>query len=211
MGTGLVRTGIGRTGIVVLMAIGCSLAAAPAHAQEKGRLGISMGYPASVGVLWHATERIAIRPSVSFDHSSAEFAVRTPVLGNIGAITTTSMTESNTVGLRVDALFSVGTWDNVRAYVAPGYGYEWSDFNTTNSTVVTGFPGLSNNRETLDREGHGHEVRGTFGARYTPHPRFGVFGEVGLRYFNGQTGLGEASSTLKVVETTAGAGVIFYF
>ena len=200
-----------RTRIVTLMAIGFSLAAASAHAQEKGRLGISMGYPARVGVLWHATERIAIRPSVSFDHSRAEFETRTPVLGNIGAITTTSATESTSVGLRVDALFSVGTWDNVRAYVAPGYGYEWSDFSATTSTVVAGLPGLSNNTETLDRDGHGHEVSGTFGARYTPHPHFGVFGEAGLRYFSGHIGLGEASSTLNLVETTAGAGVIFYF
>jgi hypothetical protein len=193
------------------MAVGLSLAAASAHAQEKGRLGISMGYPASAGLLWHATERIAIRPSVSFDQSRAEFEARSPVLGNIGAIRTTSITESYTVGLRVDALFSVGTWDNVRAYVAPGYGYEWSDFTSTTSTVVAGLPGLSNNAETLDRDGHGHQVSGTFGARYAPHPRFGVFGEVGLRYFNGHSGLGEASSTLTVVETTAGAGVIFYF
>src|SRR5688572_2829536 len=175
------------------MAIGFTLAAASAHAQEKGRLGISMGYPASVGVLWHATERIAIRPSVSFAHSSAEFEVRTPVLGNIGGITTTSVTESTTVGVRVDALFSVGTWDNVRAYVAPGYGYEWSDSSSTTSAVVRGLPGLSIDPETLDRDAHGHDVSGTFGARYTPHPHFGVFGEVGLHYVNAHTGLGEAS------------------
>ena len=38
------------------------LAAAPAAAQEKGNVGITMGFPASVGLLWHATEKIAVRP-----------------------------------------------------------------------------------------------------------------------------------------------------
>lgn len=42
-----------------------------------------------------------------------------------------------------------------------------------------------------------------FGAQYQLHPRFGVFGEVGL-----SLGLGEIGTTLTLFNT--GAGVVFY-
>ena len=45
----------------------CSVltAAAPALvcAQDTHKVGITMGYPASVGLLWHASNKMAIRPA----------------------------------------------------------------------------------------------------------------------------------------------------
>ena len=35
-----------------------------ANAQDNPRVGLTMGYPTSIGVLWHVTDRIAIRPEI---------------------------------------------------------------------------------------------------------------------------------------------------
>ena len=42
-----------------------------ADAQEKGQAGITMGYPASIGVLWHLSDRVAIRPEFSFTNTDS--------------------------------------------------------------------------------------------------------------------------------------------
>ena len=45
---------------------------APALAQDKGDVGISMGYPVSVGVVFHLTDSVALRPEISFTHISSD-------------------------------------------------------------------------------------------------------------------------------------------
>ena len=45
---------------------------APVLAQDKGDVGISMGYPASVGVVFHMTDSVALRPEISFTHISSD-------------------------------------------------------------------------------------------------------------------------------------------
>ena len=47
-----------------------SLGGTSADAQEKGKTGVTLGYPASIGLLWHVTDRIAIRPEFSFAFTS---------------------------------------------------------------------------------------------------------------------------------------------
>jgi hypothetical protein len=181
---------------IVFTLIGFVLAAPDAFAQEQGRLGLSAGYP-QIGVLWHITDRIAIRPGVSFEHGSSDLIPS-------GTIVQTATTDSTVVGLRVDALLAVGAWDNVHAYVAPGYEYARSSSTHTTSTMTTA-------SSTDESNVHEHRVSGVFGVRYVPHPRFGVFGEAGLRY---STSSGTTfGSTLKsrFWDTTTGAGVIFYF
>ena len=36
-----------------------------ASAQGAGKTGVTMGYPASIGVIWHASDKVAIRPELS--------------------------------------------------------------------------------------------------------------------------------------------------
>ena len=45
--------------------------AKPAVGQEKGQVGLTVGYPASVGVVWHAVDRVAVRPEFTFTQISA--------------------------------------------------------------------------------------------------------------------------------------------
>ncbi len=47
-----------RTAVLMLLVCGVGRA----YAQDDPRVGLTMGYPTSVGVLWHVTDRIAIRP-----------------------------------------------------------------------------------------------------------------------------------------------------
>lgn len=202
-----------RVGIVAFTVIGVVLVGSAAFAQERGRVGLSTGYPPNIGVLWHITERVAIRPGVSFRHTSLDPSGNSFSLSGSGSsITSTSSSESTVAGVRVDALFTLGTWDNVRAYVAPGYEYGRTSSRTVTTTVSTGpFAPPNSRTETREIHGHDHEAIGTFGARYVPHPRFGVFGEVGVSYSKSQTTFFETPSKARTWGTTTGAGVIFYF
>jgi hypothetical protein len=63
-----------------------------------------------------------------------------------------------------------------------------------------------------------HTATGAFGAPYTPHRHFGVFGEVGVGYSSVKSstspvlaGISVPSSTSRTWRTRTGAGVIFYF
>ncbi|HZR23016.1 MAG TPA: hypothetical protein VFA59_05460, partial [Vicinamibacterales bacterium] len=40
------------------------------RAQQEPKIGLVMGYPAQVGVLWNASDRIALRPEFGFTHDS---------------------------------------------------------------------------------------------------------------------------------------------
>ena len=51
--------------VIASVMSGLVFVANTAHAQESGRVGLSMGYPERVDLLWHATERIAIRSGSS--------------------------------------------------------------------------------------------------------------------------------------------------
>ena len=61
------RTALARAVTVALVLVAT---ATQTSAQEKGTVGLTMGYPASVGLLWHATERVAIRPAVTVSRTS---------------------------------------------------------------------------------------------------------------------------------------------
>ena len=92
--------------ILALMAIG-----GPAQAQEKSHVGLTMSFPGAVGVIWQATDGLAIRPDFVFSQSGA-----------------TSLSSNLSVGVGVSALFYVEKWDNLRAYVSPRFGYQRSSF-----------------------------------------------------------------------------------
>ena len=191
--------------------IGLLCCGSAASAQEASHVGLSMGYPGRIGVLWQVTERVAIRPGVSFSHSSSDPNFSFSLSGGPTSTRTASSNDVNSVAFEIDALFSVGTWDNVRAYVAPGYAYGRSSFRTVRTTVSTGLAGSSTTTETQTTDGHDHEVRGVFGARYVPHRRFGVFGEMGLNYIKSRSAFFDSTLSERSWGTTTGVGVLFYF
>ena len=150
-----------RTRRILLLA--CSIivgATTAAGAQEAGTVGITMGYPAAIGLLWHLSDRIALRPEFSFTltDSSSESLVND---------------ESHflSLGTGVSALFYWPATDNLRTYAAPRFSYARThgDSSTTESTTDV------------------YTIAGMFGAQYSLGRRFAAFGEVGL---GSRTGVG---------------------
>jgi hypothetical protein len=217
----------------------CALAfmlygATPAMAQDSGAVGVTMGYPSSVGVMWHVTERFALRPEVSFSTSTNE----TPLLFGLSSITgpstsssSVSTSTSSTIGVGISGLFYVGKWDALRAYVAPRFVYTRSSGTSeytsepfvVNPSFGTAYGPLTPVTVTTKTESTltSKSGMGLFGASYSLHERFTVFGEVGFGYStSGSKSTSTPEPDLDILvsgggshgwSTRTGAGVIFYF
>jgi hypothetical protein len=160
---------------------------AGAGAQDTGKFGITMGFPGSVGVLWHATDSVAIRPSMTFSKSSNEGAF---------SLDTWSL------GVDVGALLYMKKYDNVRTYLSPRFSY----VRTKSSSPPTTFG-------SLDSTSNGAGGAGTFGAQLDGSRRFSVYGEVGLAVTHRTTdapGGVVTSSKGTTWGTVAGVGIVFY-
>src|SRR6185369_3693080 len=138
-------------GVVLASSITVALATTAA-AQDSPRVGITMGYPASVGVMWHLSDRVALRPEFSFSltDSSSESLIDD---------------EANfwTLGTGVSVLFYSSLTDNLRTYVAPRFSYGRTSGNSSNTESTTDV----------------YTFAGMFGAHYSLSRRFAAFGEVG--------------------------------
>lgn len=212
-----------RRGHLVVCVAAVLLLGRAAAAQEPGRVGIAMGYPGAVGVLWHVTSRVAIEPEIAIAKTRVEsrfdtnLIIGTTVISSASITTTTDgWTTSPGVALRI----YIGKWDDVSTYIAPGYVYHHNS-STSTTTGPGGFGGVART-ETREVQSATHEVRGMFGVQYAPHRRFSVFGEVGLRYASGKlprlttssgTELGGAAigGTTKSFGNAGAVGVAFYF
>jgi hypothetical protein len=174
-------------------------APAAAIAQDKGDAGITMGYPASIGFVYHLTDRFAIRPEVTLAASSGK---------NESEVSTTEG-DSLTVGVGISGIFYVRQWDKLRTYLCPRYTYTHGE-STTSSTLFLPFQETSN--ETTQRS-NAHSFIGTFGAQLAVHDRFSIFGEVGAGYTHqsSRSELSESRSTTNQFSTRSAVGVILYF
>jgi hypothetical protein len=206
--------------IGLLVAITIGLLASSASAQDDPRVGITMGFPASIGVIWHVSERIALRPEITATRASGESTTTSSisVIGLGGVVPTTTTTtvttiESWQVSTGLSALFYVSKHDALRTYVSPRWAY-----SRTSSSSNSGIADLGSFGST----GSSHTVTGSFGAQYALGRRFNVFGEVGLSFSRSTTtprdlttGLGFVTTTSGAVSrnfgTRSGVGVILYF
>jgi outer membrane protein W len=166
--------------LIVVVLFACGTAAA----QDTGKAGITMAFPASMGVIWHATDKVAVRPDFSFARNTNE-----------GSISTTTWT----LGTGVSALFYMSTSDRVRTYVSPRYSYTRASASSTQGSIS-------------DTTVNGSSFSGSFGAELSASSRFGVFGEVGVTYARQTTKPGIAGTVFKGTSTgtRAGVGIIFY-
>lgn len=91
---------------VVMMLAG---AAGTAEAQDAGRIGIPMGYPASIGVVWQLSDRVALRPELSVMQSTTDSTAVLTIGTPAGTTTSTSRTSSDswTADAGASALFYV--------------------------------------------------------------------------------------------------------
>ena len=161
----------------------------PAAAQERASVGVTMGYPPSAGIIWHVSDRVAIRPTFNFSHISAESEnspLKTSGLGSAFAVA---------------ALFYTSLDDKLRTYVSPEFAYGHA---TTDSE---GGAPSSNTIQNL------YQFAGAFGAQYALASRFSVYGEVGLAYSRNKTERTASigTTTSDTLQTRSGVGVILYF
>ena len=162
----------------------------PASAQEAGDIGVTVSAPSAIGVIWHVTPRLAIRPDLAFSFSESDGDGSSPDLS------------SHTVSLGGSVLFYTGRWDNFQTYVTPRLSYSWSSSSTDGSgdfDVVQNAWGLS----------------GAFGGQYTLGTRFAVFAEAGLA-FSSQTAetsssFGGNDRTSWTFGTRTAVGATLYF
>ena len=178
----------GRTACVFGIALWC-LSTSTAWAQDKGDTGLTMSVPTAIGVIWHASDRLAIRPDVSFGFSETDGEDGLPDLS------------SRSVSFGVSALLYTHRWGQLRTYVSPRFTY---------SHAGTSIDGTVSSDSTLST----WSVAGSLGAQYALATRFGVFAEAGLSYASQRSetsGLGVSERTTWTFGTRAAVGGILYF
>lgn len=177
-----------------------------------------MGYPPAVGLMWHATDLVALRPEISFSSSATDLNESSlPLLG-------TSASSSSTVSVGVSALFYCWKWDALRAYVAPRFTYSrlsGSSERTSESISLTNFSVVTTTTTTTTETTiTTKSASGLFGAQYSLHKRFSAFGEVGFGYSTSESSGKTTPPPAFDISlnpsthgwgTRTGAGVIFYF
>jgi hypothetical protein len=185
-----------------------------ASAQDTPKIGLSMGYPAAIGVIWHVTDRVAVRPEISVTKSATEFIGSSVTFSSGGVLTnttTTTTTDTWQSSGGLSALFYLSRHDKLRTYLSPRWAYTHvsSSPSSTNSTVTSVVTGTT---------GHGNFVSGAFGAEYALGDRFSMFGEIGLGYNRTVSSPLTNSSLLTIggsratnLSTRSGAGVVLYF
>jgi opacity protein-like surface antigen len=127
------------------------LAPVTAAAQER-TFGVTMGFPASVGVFWKVSDAIAVRPEFLFSLTSED-----------------DDEDASVYGTGVTGLFYLQSADALRLYVAPRF-----TFQRQNDEDRGGF--------TFESATNIYALSGLFGAQYLLGDRFLVYGEVGLRF-----------------------------
>jgi hypothetical protein len=165
-----------------------------ASAQESARAGITLGSPGDIGILWHVSDAIAVRPAFSFSHSSGDSVAG----GSSGGWDT---------GLALSALFYVKKYDKVRTYVSPQYSYSYSSVTTTPASTQGSLPSITGTTNT-------NAGAGAFGAQYTPTAHFALYGETGIGFSRHRSELGAIVGRSAITSSTwgpfAGVGVVFY-
>lgn len=183
-----------RRPVIVLIFVASLLPVRSVWAQDAGSIGVTMGYPASVGVFWHVTERVALRPEISFFGSSTDTDALSP-----SGIDTSA--DGHTVLVGVSVPLFVAKWDTLRAYVVPRYAYSHTGSSSSSTVPAVDF-------ETKTR---GHLGSVSVGAHQMLGQRFAVYGELGWSYERLTTEATSVTVRSRGFGTRSGVGVVVYF
>jgi hypothetical protein len=185
------RRGFGLLGLLVLMWT------APAAAQDAGRTGLVVLTPGTVGMVWHVSDHVAVRPEVSFLFSAVD-------------VDDSSANESTsgTAGLGVSVPLAIRRWGDATAYVAPRFSY-------VRATSDSGGPPDLR----LESVATSYGVGGSVGLQYLLGERFAIFAETGLSYARSSSGTESDSPAVTLLRKThswslgtrAAIGAGFYF
>lgn len=177
-----------------------------AFAQDDPPVGLVMGVPVQAGILWHVTERVALRPDVSFSWSLSELGATSMPADVVYSSSVSSSRQS----LGLAFLYYLGDDDGMRTYVAPRYRLSRASASTESAIVIPGIPDRSEDDRRLSQVTHSGGV--SFGASYGLGDRFAVFGEVGFEFVTSSSPpLLDLESTSRALATTGGVGVVMYF
>jgi hypothetical protein len=167
-----------------------ALSTTTARAQDKGDAGLTISAPSAIGIIWHPSERLAIRPDYSFGITETDGEATIPDI------------RSKNVTLGVSALIYTHRWDELRLYVSPRFTYSHAT-TSIDSPVNLG-------DSTLSSWG----AAGSIGGQYAVGTRFGVFAEAGLSYSSQRSETGSISAperTTWTFGTRTAVGGILYF
>ena len=194
-------------GALLAGAMVLAMAARPVSAQEAGDVGVTMGYPGAIGVVWHITDGLAVRPDLTLSRTTSESRTTSSSVFGGQSLSSSNTSEGwgTTVGL--SALVNVRTIERLRLYVSPRLAYSYS--SSDNETGLTGSLSAFNATTT------GIVASGSFGSQYNVHDRFAIFGELGLQYSSLTTESDFPGSSNQTDSTSFGlrsaVGVTFYF
>lgn len=186
-----------RAGVVVLLlsAVG---AATEASGQDKGSIGLNLGYP-TVGVTWHVAETVALRPELSFSFGSASTTSGSGADG--------SESDAWGVGFGISALFYVAEWEGVKGYVVPRVLVSRSSSDGLSTTGAS----------LIETKGRTYDLSAMAGTQYALNSRISVFGEIGINYGKRHsesepaTGPLEFESDFWTLSPRSALGLIVYF
>jgi len=179
-----------RTLSTLLLMAALLAVAAVADAQDTPRVGITMGYPAAIGVIWNIGDRVAVRPEMTISGSSGDSSGV-----DASGVSPGFNTDAFSIGAGLSGLFYLKRWDLLRTYVSPRFSYSYAS-NTSNRPSSTAIISSSS-----DATSKAYTTSGSFGAEYSLGRRFGVFGEIGLAYTSTTA---SSASTLVTTLTTGG-------
>jgi Outer membrane protein beta-barrel domain len=199
--------------ITLIALVSAMLFSTAAAAQERGQIGIGMGYPGSISLMWHITDAVAVRPDVRFRWTGGS---------DIEA-------ETTTVAFGIAGLWYFARHDGLTMYVSPRFEYAHTSLEydirlaipalSPQDLSALGLP-IASFPQTYDASSSTKSFSGSFGAQYAVHKRFSVFGEAGLDYqkVGRPDFLGSLSSVIarstdgpRSWGTRSAVGVIIYF
>ena len=178
----------------VLSALCVVLFPASSVAQERGQVGLTMGFPTAAGMIWHPTDRFAVRPEITFSQTTSKAELTLP---NVSTENT-----GRALGVGASLLWYFGSSEgNVRPYLSPRVVY---------SRLTT-----DDDDDDEEDENGALSVSGSLGVQYTPTRRLGLYGEVGVGRTHNETTRVLPTLTVTTSLTSwsirSAVGVIFYF
>ena len=178
----------------MVLIVTMTLGSMPVAAQDAGTVGITMGYPAAIGLLVRASDKVAIRPELNFSGGSGE--------SETSFFASTS--DSWAIGTGVSVLFYMKKYDRLQTYVSPRFTYS----HTSNSSDIAG--PVSTPETNASSNSYG--FAGLFGAEQSLGDKFAVFGEVGFGFSHStsKTSLSPTKLSSNTWGTRAGVGVVFF-
>jgi hypothetical protein len=213
--------------ITVIVWLGMAL---PAFAQQK-KIGLVVGYPATVGVLWNITDRVALRADGSVQWSS--YVLGTPLFTEefpdqvfpgltasfLTSASISTETKSINTGIGLSAQITLSRADRFATYLSPrmslGITHSTTRTEYDLSGMVVPLPGFRFEPQESSGTSTSPTASLLGGAMVSVHDRFTVFAEAGFGYsWSGSLAPGsdlDRDSRSHTLYLRSGIGAVIYF